>query len=231
MVLSLCEVEMNTNAINPERISAFVDGELDEGELDILLKALYKNDNYSDWEIYHQIGDALRSDELAINLSSGFSERMREKLANESSIVAPTPHIQLQSQAGVAKGTSSFNLFNTFSAKRRLAFSGLTAIAFAATTFIAAPNLMVAGREDKDMLHNEIVAVSHKHTLEMASDKKIGMQDGDSSSSMINKTNGEVVLRDPRIDDYLLAHQSFSPSVYSTAQYARSATFATDSNK
>jgi sigma-E factor negative regulatory protein RseA len=40
-----------------------------------------------------------------------------------------------------------------------------------------------------------------------------------------------VVLRDPRIDEYLLAHQRFSPSVYSTAQYARSATFATDSNK
>jgi sigma-E factor negative regulatory protein RseA len=38
-------------------------------------------------------------------------------------------------------------------------------------------------------------------------------------------------LRDPGIDDYLLAHQRFSPSVYSTAQYARSATFVNDSNK
>jgi sigma-E factor negative regulatory protein RseA len=42
--------------------------------------------------------------------------------------------------------------------------------------------------------------------------------------------DGEV-LRDPRIDDYLLAHQRFSPSVYSTAQYARSATFAVESDK
>jgi sigma-E factor negative regulatory protein RseA len=39
------------------------------------------------------------------------------------------------------------------------------------------------------------------------------------------------VLRDPRIDEYLLAHQRFSPSMFSTAQYARSATFATDSGK
>jgi sigma-E factor negative regulatory protein RseA len=39
------------------------------------------------------------------------------------------------------------------------------------------------------------------------------------------------MLRDPDIDDYLLAHQRFSPSVYSTAQYARSATFATDTEK
>ncbi len=40
-----------------------------------------------------------------------------------------------------------------------------------------------------------------------------------------------VYLRDPLIDQYLLAHQRFSPSVYSTAQYARSAAFANETNK
>ena len=40
-----------------------------------------------------------------------------------------------------------------------------------------------------------------------------------------------VVLRDSQIDEYLLAHQRFSPSLYSTAQYARSSTFASDSTK
>lgn len=40
-----------------------------------------------------------------------------------------------------------------------------------------------------------------------------------------------VILRDPQIDEYLLAHQRFSPSLYSTAQFARSATFAADSGK
>lgn len=43
-----------------------------------------------------------------------------------------------------------------------------------------------------------------------------------------NGSFGTVVLRDPRMDEYLLAHQRFSPSVFSTAQFARSATFATD---
>ena len=38
---------------------------------------------------------------------------------------------------------------------------------------------------------------------------------------------GEV-LRNPQIDEYLLAHQRYSPSVYNTAQYARSATFSTN---
>jgi sigma-E factor negative regulatory protein RseA len=44
-------------------------------------------------------------------------------------------------------------------------------------------------------------------------------------------TNEAVVLRDPGLDEYLLAHQRFSPSVYSTAQFARSSTFANDSGK
>lgn len=44
-------------------------------------------------------------------------------------------------------------------------------------------------------------------------------------------TGAPDVLRDARIDEYLLAHQRFSPSVYSTAQFARSATFATESGK
>ena len=39
------------------------------------------------------------------------------------------------------------------------------------------------------------------------------------------------VLRDPRIDEYLSEHQRFSPSLYNTAQYARSATFAIDADK
>ena len=42
---------------------------------------------------------------------------------------------------------------------------------------------------------------------------------------------GTVVLRDVQIDEYLLAHQRFSPSIYSTALYARSSTFATESDK
>ena len=41
---------------------------------------------------------------------------------------------------------------------------------------------------------------------------------------------GEVA-RDPRIDEYLMAHQRFSPSMYSSAQYARSAGFTIDSDK
>src|SRR5690606_25070234 len=40
-----------------------------------------------------------------------------------------------------------------------------------------------------------------------------------------------AMLRDPGLDEYLRAHQRFSPSVYSAAQFARSATFVHDTSK
>lgn len=54
---------------------------------------------------------------------------------------------------------------------------------------------------------------------------------GQSADSVAAVVAPITVLRDPQIDEYLLAHQRFSPSVYSTAQFARSATFATESAK
>ncbi len=51
-----------------------------------------------------------------------------------------------------------------------------------------------------------------------------------SSAIAVADRNG-AMLRDPRIDDYLAAHQRFSPSVYSSAQYVRSAAFVSDSGQ
>ena len=62
----------------------------------------------------------------------------------------------------------------------------------------------------------------------------VGQQDTSVSRSGARVSNGAAtmdVMRDPRMEEYLLAHQRFSPSVFSTAQFARSATFATESFK
>ncbi|MBC7413746.1 MAG: sigma-E factor negative regulatory protein [Herminiimonas sp.] len=55
--------------------------------------------------------------------------------------------------------------------------------------------------------------------------------DGAPVVALTKPETAAVVLRDPRIEEYLLAHQRFSPSVFSSAQFARSATFATQSVK
>jgi sigma-E factor negative regulatory protein RseA len=99
---------------------------------------------------------------------------------------------------------------------RRFALPSVLAAAAAAVAFVATPQLMVA-MQNKPGLNTAVVVV------------------GDSGSSHAALTNGAgragLVMRDQGIDEYLMAHQRFSPSVYSSAQYARSATFANESGK
>ena len=70
---------MNTIETNKEQISAMVDGELPEEQLDFALAMLRRSDRGADWEMYHQIGDLLRSDDMAVTLSTGFAARMASR--------------------------------------------------------------------------------------------------------------------------------------------------------
>jgi len=186
---------MNTKELTGEQISAFADGECADAYVETTLAALRESKGKFDWEIYHQIGDVLRADDMAINMSPGFAARMAARLDAEPTIIAP---VAVERKAISATPST-----------KRWAISGMLAAATAAVVaFVATPQLMV---------------IAKKEPASMAASTSIAASTEDASE--------DVVLRDSRIDDYLLAHQRFSPSPYSTAQYARSATFAADSNK
>ncbi len=179
---------MVTKNLAQERISVFADGETSDEQLDIALADLRNEDGRASWELYHQIGDLLRSDEMAIPLSAAFSPSMAARLAAEPVLIAPLH----------ARGKKT--------GVRRLALPGVLAAAAAAVAFVATPQLMVA------------------------------MQGAPASSAAIavvatDAARARLVMRDQGLDEYLMAHQRFSPSVYSSAQYARSATFANESGK
>lgn len=195
---------MNTKEMTREQISAFADGELAEQHVDVALAAMRKQDGRDDWELYHQIGDLLRSDDMDVKLSSGFAARMAARLEMEPTIVAPAPSDH--------SPTTAASVRRPF---KRWAMPGMVAAAAMATVaFITTPQLMVATKSEPSGANTPAVAAADAQVAVVSDHAPEG-----------------VVLRDPRIDEYLLAHQRFSPSVYSTAQYARSATFATDSNK
>lgn len=78
---------MNTNL--DDRISALMDGELEEGDaVRVILQFKNRGDMCSDWETYHLIGDVLRQ-RGDIGLSAGFSERLASRLDNEPTVLAP----------------------------------------------------------------------------------------------------------------------------------------------
>lgn len=209
---------MDTSRIKQEQISALADGELTDSQVDIALAALTQPDGRAAWETYHQIGDVLRSDEMDVSLSPNFAARMAARLAAEPTILAPIAVMTKQPQATPLAEEPDKAWFAERAIKR-FAMPGMVAAAVAAIAFVATPQLMVALKGG---------ATNTAAPVMVASAPLSSHVHGASAAATVQ---AEVVLRDPHIDEYLLAHQRFSPSLYSTAQYARSATFATDSDK
>lgn len=197
---------MNTKDMTREQISALADGELPGEHIDVALAALRNKEGKADWDIYHQIGDMLRSDDMDVNLSPGFASRLSARLDAEPTVMAPV-------LAPLGERTAS--AASAGKARRWALPSMAAATAMATVAFFTTPQLMVALNGEAEL-----------------SEPAIKMASGTESAGMVAASAPDgVVLRDPRIDDYLMAHQRISPSVYSTAQFARSANFAADSNK
>ena len=70
-----------------EQISALMDGELEEHAADSAINGLRgEGESLEVWRTYHLIGDAMRDTRL---LSSGFTARVAERLAQEPTVLAP----------------------------------------------------------------------------------------------------------------------------------------------
>lgn len=78
--------QMDTNKKMRDYISAFADGELPAADLELVLAALRESDGRETWRLYHEIGDVLRAEPPASDISPGFTERLAARLAAE-----PTP--------------------------------------------------------------------------------------------------------------------------------------------
>jgi len=73
---------MDTNKKNREHISALSDDALPEEDLELAGLALRTADGAAAWEVYHLIGDTLRTLETP-PLSNGFASRLAARLAAE----------------------------------------------------------------------------------------------------------------------------------------------------
>jgi sigma-E factor negative regulatory protein RseA len=73
---------MDTNKKNREYISALMDGEIPDNDLELAMAALGGLEGEQAWDTYHHIGDLLRAEAVAA-LSAGFSERLAARLVAE----------------------------------------------------------------------------------------------------------------------------------------------------
>ncbi|MGZ3362997.1 MAG: sigma-E factor negative regulatory protein [Xanthobacteraceae bacterium] len=73
---------MDTNKKNREYISALMDAEIPEADLELAMAALGGPEGERAWNSYHLIGDVLRA-QASADLSPGFPERLAARLAAE----------------------------------------------------------------------------------------------------------------------------------------------------
>jgi sigma-E factor negative regulatory protein RseA len=206
---------MNTKDMTQEQISALADGELSSAYIDMALAALRQADSRDTWDVYHQIGDILRSDDMALTMSSDFSARMAARLDAEPTIIAAPLAVTVPPSEQIAVGGGQPVHISVAGGRRsikRFALPGMAAAAVAAAAFIISPQLAVVSAPAPAAVATPQLALASN-----AGDVRV-------------MTNAGEVLRDSRMDEYLSAHQRFSPSLYSAAQYARPAKFAPDAD-
>ena len=91
---------MDTNKKNREYISALMDGETPDADLELAMAALGGPEGKQAWDTFHRIGDLLRA-EATPELSSGFEEKLAARLAAE-----PLPARRTAGSAEPAGGTA-----------------------------------------------------------------------------------------------------------------------------
>ncbi|MBO9535938.1 sigma-E factor negative regulatory protein [Herbaspirillum sp.] len=226
---------MDAKVTTRERISTLADGELSSEEMTIALAALRSSqDGCEAWEVYHQIGDVLRSEDMGISLSAGFSARMSALLDAEPAIVAPQVAMAEPPAAETAAQPAANGDHRALRPRSRHRFllpGAAAAAAVVAAVFVAMPQQAVvtadSGAAPVQVASAPIVVPSAISTVSASGAAVDGAQNVTQLSTLAQQ--GEV-KRDPRIDDYLFAHQRFSPS-YNSAQYARSAAFSVNADK
>lgn len=162
-----------------ERISAFVDGEIEESEVTGQVRRMKEDPRLrTAWDTYHLIGDSLRGEK--IGLSPDFNAKLSATLAEEPTILAPRTRTPLQTSA------------RRFALPVAASLGGVALVAWLA-------------------VYNNPFA-PQKENLALKPPAPLAAQ----TQLAANPASGAV-------NDYLLAHQQFSPSttMQGVASYVR----------
>jgi sigma-E factor negative regulatory protein RseA len=183
-----------------ERISSLIDGELKSGaELDQALRSLGEGTpERAQWDAYHLIGDALR-DTHGVGLGK---EAFAKRLGDEPTVLAPRrlePHLLERPVSSPVRWPM------------RMA-AGIAAVAFVgwvAVSFFDAP-----------FATNQLAGSAVRPTLVSATPGGTGSP---TSTAFPASPSGTVAPVPSSLDDYMWAHQRYSPSslTHGVAPYVR----------
>jgi sigma-E factor negative regulatory protein RseA len=190
-----------------ERLSAFVDGELLDGEHPNTILAALGREDCATWSCYHLIGDALRSDDLAVSpaTSSAFLNGFAARFESEAHVLAPV----------------SVPATRRLLALRRRVIPAFAVAAAAATlTWIVMPQLSGVGTGV-----TQVASVTpHGDSVQRVAMASMPA----ATTAQANGSDGNII-RDASLDQYLEAHQQFGlqPVVSGSMPLLRAASLTT----
>lgn len=212
---------MDKDLMQREQLSALADGELDEAAWEQTLQFAHEEDGRSSWNLYHLVGDVLRSPELAAHADNGeFLQRLQQRLATEP---LPGRPAQESLQTVLAPPVLSRPAANAplFHWKR---VAGLASVAAVAVVGWSSWSSLQGAPSGVPLvaLSSAPAAAPLPAPAAMAPTPSVRAQADNPDPA------APVMLRDPRLDELLAAHQQFgnTSALQMPAGFLRNATFA-----
>lgn len=198
---------MMKQQMNKELLSALVDGELHGEELEQALACAEGPEGCASWELYHLVGDVLRSPDLAHHSQHDLLSGLRAQLANEPALMLEPAQIK-QVTAGLVSANGPVVALRDPAANGAV-FRWKVAASFASVAAVAALGWNLMGNP------------ASGQGAQMAS-----VQGAVSSPVLVATESGDV-LRDPRLDALLDSHQQYlsRASLQTPADFLRNASF------
>jgi sigma-E factor negative regulatory protein RseA len=201
-----------------EVISALADGQLRGGEFVRAMNLLESSSEHrSTWHTFHVVGDVMRmGDCRSIERDSAFLQRLKSTLAQDAILSQTEPVVvagvavkRMKEWAGLVPAGNDAQF-------RWKAWGGVASVC--AVSFVAWQ--MYAGSDDANR-DAQVARLSAPHQVFTQSSEMSGSRDTPASDAQA------VMIRDPRLDALLAAHQQLggASALQNPTGFVRSATF------
>lgn len=208
---------MNQTKTVQEQVSALVDGHLRDGEFaDVVGRLGVDPELRATWQTYHLVGDVLRSGgHAACSDTSAFLSRFQSRLATEPPVPLRAPVAAEPPPARLRVEAANEPVFRW---KLVAGAASLAAAAAIGWNWVGVADSRAAGAQ----LALQQAAPAVVATAEAP---KAAAPSLAASRVMIGNGNPQVMLRDPRLDQLLEAHQQAGGASQMPSGFLRNATF------
>lgn len=212
-------------------LSDMMDGELSDAQIDQMLMHMHADPALrQSWDAYHLAGDAIASDDLAMTMSDDFMTNLTARLEQEPVVLAPK-QIPSQSPAPQLSGTKISLSLALTSIAATVTLALLMAPQIAPLLQNTSPSTALVKHDTQDASFSTQIKLANNSNNSSSTNGVPSASAGNRDAEFAPRLENQVeMLRDPRLDSYLLAHQKASPTLDNGGRYIKRANVTASSD-